>query len=182
VLPVPNYDIYSLPLKTIVADILVSMAGHVAVKVFLGEYWTGASSDFQNIRARLWTLANHGYFGPPVVMDMSMMGTGTLEGRGSLVERFWQQLEEQTEHLLRAHAPEVNAVAASLLKKGDLTGKECVEIIRAAAIKDNRETEGARVLKPLVEGSIIETQNNGDHEEEATPKKRKPRSKVKPEA
>ena len=34
----------------------------------------------------------------------------------------------------------------------------------------------------LVEGTIIETQSNGDHEEEATPKKRKPRSKVKPEA
>ena len=41
VLPVSNYDIYALPLRTFVADILVSMAGHVSAKLFLGEYWTG---------------------------------------------------------------------------------------------------------------------------------------------
>ena len=182
VLPVPNYDIYSLPLKTIVADILVSMAGHVAVKVFLGEYWTGASSDFQNIRARLWTLASHGYFGPPVAMDMTMMGMGTLEGRASLVEKFWQQLEEQTENILRAHAPEVHAVAKTLLIKGDLTGKECVKIIQEAAEEDNRETEGMRLLKPLVAGTIAESQGNGGKEgEKVTPKKRKVRSKAKSE-
>ena len=183
VLPVPNYDIYSLPLKTLVADILVSMAGHVAVKVFLGEYWTGAASDFQSIRARLWTLASHGYFGPPVVVDTTMMGTGTFEGRASLVEKFWQQLEEQTEHLLRAHTPEVHAVAENLLKRGDLTGKECIEIIQRAAVQDNRETEGARVLKPLVAGTIAETQGNGhENGQEKTPsKKRKSRSEVKSE-
>ena len=183
VLPVPNYDIYSLPLKTLVADILVSMAGHVAVKVFLGEYWTGAASDFQSIRTRLWTLANHGYFGPPVVMDTGMMGIGTIEGRSSLVEKFWQQLEEQTENILRTHSPEVHAVAEVLLKKGDMTGKECIEIIQGAAKQDNRETEGARVLKPLVVGTIAEAQgNNGGQMEKATPKKRKTRSKVsKPE-
>jgi len=181
VLPVPNYDIYSLPLKTLVADILVSMAGHVAVKVFLGEYWTGAASDFQNIRARLWTLASHGYFGPPVAMDTTMMGTGTFEGRASIVERFWQQLEEQTEHLLKAHTPEVHAVAESLLKSGDLTGKECVEIIREAAIKDNRETEGARVLQPLVAGTIAESGGNGEGEAKSPPKKRKSRAKVESE-
>ena len=32
------------------ADILVSMAGHVATKLFLGEYWTGATGDFQRRR------------------------------------------------------------------------------------------------------------------------------------
>jgi cell division protease FtsH len=184
VLPVPNYDIYSLPLKTLVADILVSMAGHVAVKVFLGEYWTGAASDFQNIRARLWTLANHGYFGPPVVMDMpTMMGARTFEGRASLVEKFWQQLEEQTEYILKVHTPEVHAVADSLLKKGDLTGKECIEIIRAAAAPVNREAEGARVLEPLLTGTMAETQgNNGDQPTViATPKKYKPRAKVETE-
>jgi cell division protease FtsH len=34
VLPVPNYDVFALPLKTLVADIMVSLAGHVSVKVF----------------------------------------------------------------------------------------------------------------------------------------------------
>jgi len=53
VLPVPNYDIYALPLHTLVADILVSLAVHMVVKLFLGEYWTGATSDFQSIRSRI---------------------------------------------------------------------------------------------------------------------------------
>jgi cell division protease FtsH len=180
VLPVPNYDIYSLPLKTLVADILVSMAGHVAVKVFLGEYWTGAASDFQNIRARLWTLANHGYFGPPVVMDTTMMAMRSFEGRASLVEKFWQQLEEQTEYILSVHAPEVHAVTEALLKKGDLTGKECVEIILGAATPINREAESARVLEPLLAGTIAEIQHNGDQIDQASPQKRKPRGKMEP--
>ncbi|NOH04362.1 MAG: hypothetical protein HND47_21500 [Chloroflexi bacterium] len=54
VLPVSNFDVYAMPLRRFVADIMVSMAGHVATKIFLGEYWTGATGDFQNIRARLW--------------------------------------------------------------------------------------------------------------------------------
>jgi cell division protease FtsH len=179
VLPVPNYDIYSLPLKTLVADILVSMAGHVAVKVFLGEYWTGASSDFQNIRARLWTLANHGYFGPPVVMDMTIMGRGTLEGRASLVEKFWQQLEEQTEQILIAHSAEVHVIAKTLLQKGDLNGKECVEIIRAAA----QDTRGrSPLLNPIVEETLAEMADNGRKMNKSVPEGPKTSSEVEPEA
>ena len=74
VLLVPNYDIYAMPLRLLVADIMVSMAGHVAVKIFLGEYWTGASSGFQNIRNRVWTLASPGYFGAPIADPASLLG------------------------------------------------------------------------------------------------------------
>ncbi len=151
VLPVPNYDIYSLPLRTLVADILVSMAGHVSVKVFLGEYWTGASSDFQSIRARLWTLANHGYFGPPVIMESLPTPGMSVEGRIAMVEKFWQQLEDQTEQILRTRSAEVHAVAEALLKKGDLTGKECVEIIRS----NSKENASKNAAQDLI-GSLVE--------------------------
>ena len=57
VLPVSNYDIYALPLRTFVADIIVSMGGHVATKLFLGEYWTGATGDFQSSKIRRTTAA-----------------------------------------------------------------------------------------------------------------------------
>jgi cell division protease FtsH len=112
VLPVPNYDIYALPLRTLVADILISLAGHVAVKVVLGEYWTGATSDFANIRARVATLASLGYFGPPVLEPSTLL---QMDWRESPVEFFWQQAEESTENLLRQHAAEVEAVAQALL-------------------------------------------------------------------
>ena len=130
VLPVPNYDIYAMPLRVLVADILVSLAGHVAVKVFLGEFWTGATSDFQNIRSRIYTLASLGYFGPPLA-DPSMLLQ--MDWRNSILESFWKQAEESTEQLLRQHAAEVEAVACALLERGDLSGKECVEIIARTA-------------------------------------------------
>jgi cell division protease FtsH len=126
VLPVPNYDIYALPLRVIVADIIISLAGHVAVKVFLGEYWTGATSDFANIRARIATLVSLGHFGPPVQDPMMLMQT---DWRNSPIEHFWRQAEESTEKLLRMHSAEVEAVAKALLEKGDMTGKECLEVM-----------------------------------------------------
>jgi cell division protease FtsH len=133
VLPVSNFDVYAMPLRRFVADIMVSMAGHVATKVFLGEYWTGATGDFQTVRSRLWQLAHFGYFGPPIAMD-GMMGVSTnFSDKSKIVERFWQQLEDQTEQLLRKYAVQVEAVTKALLERGDLTGRECVEIIQNAA-------------------------------------------------
>jgi cell division protease FtsH len=140
VLPVSNYDIYALPLRTIVADIMVSLGGHVAVKVFLSEYWTGATSDFQNIRHRILTLASLGYFGPPV-KDPNMLSQ--IDWKSTYVENFWKECEEHTERLLLQHADEVEAVAMALLERGDLTGKECAQIIAEAA---------ARKLESAVDG------------------------------
>ena len=171
VLPVPNYDIYALPLRTFVADILVSMAGHVATKLFLGEYWTGATGDFQNVRSRLWQLAHYGYFGPPLDMQQ---GVGMVKDKTDIVEGFWQKLEEQTEQILSKHAPEVHAVARELLEKSDLTGKQCIEIIRAAAV-DNKVVDSERLLKSLVEKTII----NGNHSNGANGKKAKAKPKLK---
>jgi cell division protease FtsH len=139
VLPVPNYDIYALPLRVIVADILVSLAGHVAVKVFLGEYWTGATSDFQNIRGRIRTLASLGYFGPPL-SETALLSQ--RDWKDTSAEHFWNQAEESTERLLIQHRVEVEAVANALLERGDLTGKECLEII-ANAVREKMNGHGS---------------------------------------
>lgn len=151
VLPVPNYDIYSLPLRTFVADILVSMAGHVAVKLFLGEYWTGATGDFQNVRSRLWQLAHYGYFGPPLDMQVS---AGIGKDKTDVVEKFWRKLEEQTGKILSKHSAEVHAVAKALLERNDLTGKACIEVIRSAANGAEADDSGP-LLKALVEETIV---------------------------
>ncbi len=159
VLPVPNYDIYALPLRTIVADIMVSLAGHVAVKIFLGEYWTGAHSDFQQIRNRLWTLASLGYFGPPIA-DPAFLARGDV--RHPEIERFWEQAEEGVEKLLRQHAREVEAVAQALLAKGDLTGKECLEIMARAAAQDGHREDGQSAVEALISEAVVSTSPNGD--------------------
>src|SRR6266508_6503995 len=177
VLPVPNYDIYALPLRTFVADILVSIAGHVATKLFLGEYWTGATSDFQNVRARLWQLAHYGYFGPP--LDFQQVPGPVLKEKNEVVEGFWRKLEEQTEQVLIQHSAEVHAVAQALLERSDLTGKQCIEVIRAAASSDEVD-DSELLLKALVEDTIVNTKNgNGKSQERA---KAKPKTKSKAKA
>jgi cell division protease FtsH len=169
VLPVSNYDIYALPLRTFVADILVSMAGHVATKLFLGEYWTGATGDFQNVRSRLWQLAHYGYFGPPLDMQQ---GGGMVKDKTEVVEKFWRKLEDQTEQILAKHAPEVHAVAQALLDRNDLTGKQCIEVIRAAAVQEE-DFDSELLLKSLVEETIVNGKNgNGSSEKKSKPKRK----------
>ncbi len=175
VLPVPNYDIYALPLRTFVADILVSMAGHVATKIFLGEYWTGATGDFQNVRARLWQLAHYGYFGPPLDLQQNM----SLEkDKSEIVQKFWRKLEEQTTEILNQHGPEVHAVANALLEHNDLTGKRCIEVIRAAAVAGTEVVDSERLLKALVEETIV-AEGRSNHTDEKTEKKPRPKRKLK---
>lgn len=165
VLPVPNYDIYALPLRSFLADIMVSMAGHVATKLFLGEYWTGATSDFQQVRARLWQLGHYGYFGPPLDMQQGM---GIEKDKSEIVQKFWRKLEDQTAKILSEHAPEVHAVAQGLLERNDLTGKQCIEIIRAAAAEGTGNVDSENLLKSLVEETIV----TADRSEEEKPKKK----------
>lgn len=157
VLPVPNYDIYALPLRTFVADILVSMAGHVATKLFLGEYWTGATGDFQNVRGRLWQLAHYGFFGPPLdfahMMDKEVGGK-MFKDKSKVAEELWEKLEETTENILNGHAPEVHAVALALLEKGDMTGRECIAVIRSA-VTSEQVLDSEHMLKALVEETIV---------------------------
>src|SRR5688500_17016454 len=175
VLPVPNYDIYALPLRTFVADILVSMAGHVATKLFLGEYWTGATGDFQNVRARLWQLAHYGYFGPPLDMQQNL---GAVKEKTEIVEKFWRKLEEQTEQILSKHAPEVHAVAQALLERSDLTGKQCIEIIRAAATS-NETMDSELLLKSLVDETIMNGKNGKSANKPKAKRKTPPKARAK---
>lgn len=177
VLPVSNYDIYALPLRTFVADIIVSMGGHVATKLFLGEYWTGATGDFQSVRGRLWQLAHYGYFGPP--LDSSDAGTKLMDKRNDVIEIFWGKLEEQTEQILAKHATEVHAVAQALLERNDLTGKECIQVIRTAASTDEVD-DSELLLKALVEETMVSSKNGyGKSQEKA---KAKPKTKLKAKA
>jgi cell division protease FtsH len=175
VLPVPNYDIYALPLRTFVADILVSMAGHVATKLFLGEYWTGATGDFQNVRARLWQLAHYGYFGPPLDLQQNM---NIEQGKSEVVQKFWRKLEDQTAQILSEHAPEVHAVAQGLLDRNDLTGKQTIEIIRAAAVAGTENVDSENLLKSLVEETIVTAETSQAEE----PPKKKPAARRKPKS
>jgi cell division protease FtsH len=139
--PVPKYEEYAKPLRLLVADIMVGLAGHVATKVFLGEYWTGAYSDFDKVRASIMHLAALGYFGPPVKQPGAMNSGGEFSGREREMERFWTSLEDQCERFIKVHAKEVDGVAAGLLDRESLTGDEVVQIINQAKMVAASELE-----------------------------------------
>ena len=175
VLHVPNYDVHGYPLRKLVSHILVAMAGHVATKIFLGEYWTGAGSDFRQVRNNILELAHYGYFGPPLALDANA-GYGSKE-KADIVDSFWRKLEDKTAQILIEHSAEVHAVAKVLLEKGDITGKECIEIIQAAAPSANL-LDSDRLLKDLVEETIV----NPNGQEKKEPKPRPKRKTIKANA
>jgi cell division protease FtsH len=144
--PVARYEEYARPLRTIAADIMVSLAGHVATKVFLGEYWTGAYSDFDKVRNDIAHLAALGYFGPPLRGPEAVYGT---DYRNKEIEQFWQQLEEQCERFIHAHTAEVEAIAEALLEKESLSGEEVIQIIENAV-------ESARIQLEHANGHALD--------------------------
>ncbi len=127
VLPVDTVEIYGQPLRRILADIMVSLAGHIGVKLFMGEFWTGAYGDYQNARMQFRQLAVLGFFGPPV----SELHRDVKELRFSdeRVEKVWTQLEEQVDQMLVKHADEVEAIVEALIEKQELSNLEVLEIL-----------------------------------------------------
>src|SRR5258705_281629 len=129
-MPVNRVEISSEPLRRMAADIMVAMAGHVATKLHMGEYWTGASSDFRSVRRQIWRLYSLGYFGPPVRgVENSNEGDGVPASAEPLVERFWRTLEEQTETVLAKHSDEMEALTAALMEKSDLSHDEVMALL-----------------------------------------------------
>jgi ATP-dependent Zn protease len=126
-LPVDTVEIYGEPLRRIVADIMVALAGHLAVKVFMGEFWTGASSDYSGVRMKFRQLALHGFFGPPV--SELFTDVKELRFKDERVEHVWLRLEEQVIRLLESHADEVEALVEALLARGDLSHREVLELL-----------------------------------------------------
>ena len=99
-----------------------------------------------------------------------------VHDRAKIVEDYWRKLEAKADEILTAHASEVIAVAEALLVKYDMTGKECIEIIRSAA-NGNAEVDSESMLKALIEETIASA--NGKSEDvKATKKKSKSKAKA----
>ncbi|MDK1081737.1 MAG: AAA family ATPase [Anaerolineae bacterium] len=126
-MPVDTVEIYGQPLRRIVADIMVSLAGHIAVKVFMGEFWTGAYSDYNNVRRNFRELAVLGYFGPPV--SELHRDVKELRFKDERVERMWLNLEQQVEQLLFKKADEIEAIVEALHEKKELTNTEVMALL-----------------------------------------------------
>jgi len=143
-LPVDRVEVYAAPLRRYAADIMVAMAGHVATKLHMGEYWTGAWSDFSMIRRNIWALYSLGYFGPPVRGLENSSSGGIPASADPLIERFWKVLEDQTEQLLHQHADETEALTRALLEKSDLSHDEVMALLGDNGWRDSRALRAPR--------------------------------------
>lgn len=125
-LPLDQVEMYVYPLRRIVGDVMIAMAGHVATRVILGEDWTGAYSDFQKIRGHLRHLYMLGYFGPPI-HEIDADGSAGRDDETLL--RFWRDLEGRVESLLRAHEDELVRLADELVAHSELSSDQVLAIL-----------------------------------------------------
>jgi cell division protease FtsH len=134
VLPMDEVEMYSQPLSRIVRDMMVCLAGQAAMRVVLGESFTGASGgDYPMVRERLWRLYNEGYFGPPVVdwrtgRDSTGGAVADRDAQAAL-RRMWLDLQDRTERLLRDHQAELIELAENLVEHNSLSTKQVVAIL-----------------------------------------------------
>jgi ATP-dependent Zn protease len=127
-LPVDVKATYTIPLKRLIADIRVSLAGDVAVEVCFGERWTGGAKDFAHVRDRVYYLAWHGVFGPM----LNVSPTGDLpKGVAEYVSKWLIEQREATKSLLVAHKNKVETLADALVEKENLTADEVAQIMEA---------------------------------------------------
>lgn len=125
VAPVDITDVYAFPLERLVRRIMMALAGHVSVEVVMGAAWTGASSDFDNIRQALMVLAAHGYFdvfptNPNIAEDEVIQ---------KKISEFMEATHEKTTLFCERHREEIEVLRDALLEREDLTGAEAIEII-----------------------------------------------------
>lgn len=177
VLPVDTVEIYGQPLRRIAADIMVSLAGHLCVKIFMGEFWTGAYSDYRNVRNNFRHLAMLGFFGPPV----AELGLDVKELRftDERVENVWLQLEEQVERLLIEHADEVEALVEALLEKKDINNREVLSLLGKNSLQLAQEQ--GKEMESVLQELGVSTKGLAYQRREAAEHKALPEPKEDPE-
>lgn len=125
-LPVPKTDLYTVPLEVFTKDIMISLAGHVATELVLGQPWTGAGGDLMAVQARVRVLLNHMQFG---VFPYEDGYTGDVT---ESLNEFLSDCMDKTRKLLAEHRKALDALVEALLEKSDLPGREVVRIIEEA--------------------------------------------------
>lgn len=142
-MPVDEVDIYALPLADVWKDVYVSLAGDVATEVVLGERWTGAAGDIENIKGRLWYLHRHGYFGSFPLTDMpgpedQKLMDGQIKG-----------IQESLRRLLTENKATVERLAGALVDKKTLTYSEVKTILQEGDGEAVSEADLTATLRAL---------------------------------
>ena len=122
-------DIYAQPLSRYYDNIKVSLAGHIATELVLGELWTGATGDFNSVRGNLLALHGYGEMGEFPAFPAVIGQPGFSKAVHKKVQKEMDTLTEETLSLLVKHRKQLDAVTKALLQHGNLNGKQIKKII-----------------------------------------------------
>lgn len=131
--PVDTVEQHIEPVMRYAYDTIVSLAGRAAEKILTGQIYRSVGGDYKNVRDNLVIMAQSGFFGPSLAID--------LTSNSKALQDYWLQLEDMTDRLLRRHWKEVTALAEALLTHNTLSGKEVVAIIEANQTPESAERE-----------------------------------------
>lgn len=114
-------EVYGMPLSYYEANIIVAMAGHVAVEEIMGEPWTGGSSDFDHVRGYLLAMAMSGQLGGiPQDPQDPFKNKEISENRDKKERELW----EATEKLIHENKVMLMAFADALFERDELNSGE----------------------------------------------------------
>ena len=122
---VEQKEVYAMPLSYYRANVKVSVAGHVAVDLVMGQPWTGAETDFNHVRFYMRRLAAFGEWGIPFT-------TGDPLENEYIARRANEWLQEaikEVYELLKQKRGKLDIITNALLEKSELTSEEIYEII-----------------------------------------------------
>ena len=123
-------EIFAQPLADISASIMVSLAGHYATKLVMGEFWSGTAADFNHIRHYLENLAFVGQFGG-IPFQISPTGDPWMSKRiKTRADNFLQETIQGTRKLLIEHRPLLDAITEALLETDELTSRAFYQIVK----------------------------------------------------
>jgi len=120
-------DRYIIPLARLKKGIIVSLAGHEAVKLVFEEAWTGAASDLNNVRFMISSLIAHLEFGS-LPRDFDLLKTIKSEQ----IDNYMKESINKTSAFLQLHRRELDAVALALQDQDELQGDQVVSVIERA--------------------------------------------------
>ena len=134
-LDVEREEVFARPVEDFAADIMVSLAGHIATYVWDGKYWTGGSGDFKAVQAQMYTLAQLAAFDQQIPFKFEDPFASPDIKKAA--DRYLKALWDQTERLLRANWVNVVAIADALIEKNELTSSEIADILGIELSKED---------------------------------------------
>lgn len=180
VMQVPEEEKYLNTKKELEAMIIGLLGGRAAEEIVFGDVTTGASNDIEKatkvVRAMITQYGmseKFGLMGLASVEDQYLSGRVVLncgDATATEIDRevmiVLKAAYEEAKRLLLEHRESLDKIAAFLIERETITGKEFMEIFREVEGIPEPEAKPAEV--PADTAAALETSSSEEHQEEST--------------